>query len=308
MENKLTINSPYLTRLAAWSKERFPLANILTAALGYAVIANLARTTIVEETPLTWKDGLGIAAYVGQLLLLRILDEFKDYESDKIAHPQRVLQRGIILLSELRPLAIISALTGLAWSFCVDQTLGPTVLAWLLMMGFTYLMTHEFFMGKYLRKNLFLYGLSHSFISVFITFWLFTGARKLMAFDYTVLITMIISLSVAMSYEITRKTFGPKEEHPHQDSYSKEMGISSSLALTVVYNLITFLGFIALYYSLYQSGWWPYLGFLVAYSCTFYPTFNMFRHPSAKARKLNEGGLGLFLLLGYLTLLISLLV
>lgn len=304
MDKDLTINSPYLERLFAWSSERFPIANFISAALGFIVLATVSRST-VADTSWSLVDMLGVFAYTGQLLLLRIFDEFKDYEKDMVAHPNRIIQRGLFLLSELKPLAILSLILGLGWSFAADAGLGPTVLTWIAMMLFTYLMTYEFFIGDWLKKNIFLYGLSHSLVSGFISLWIFTGTRGILAWDFKLVATLIISLAFALSYEITRKTFGLEEEKPLQDSYSRDLGFTASIGLSTFYNLIIFMGYIALCHSFSPSSIWPYAAFLLCYSCTFYPTFNMLKKQDGKARKMAEGGLGLFVLGGHITLLLT---
>ena len=283
MEKSLTINSPYTQRFLAWAAERFPFANLISAALGFSVIAAVARQTLIEPLSFSWKDILGVLAYTGQLLLLRILDEFKDYQTDLVAHPNRVIQRGLFRLEELKPWAAISIALGIIWSVAVDQGIGPTLLCWFATILFTIFMSKEFFIGASLRKNIFLYGVSHSLVSGFITAWLFTGTRGVFGFDDSHSITLVISLAVAMSYEITRKTFGSEEERPHLDSYSKELGPVASFALASIYNLIIFVGYAGLYYGMGKQAWWPYLGFLIAYSCTFYPSLNMLKVQNGSA-------------------------
>ncbi|MAA78914.1 MAG: prenyltransferase, partial [Deltaproteobacteria bacterium] len=78
-----------------WMLERYPPGIIIVHALAYmtsvAVVQGLVSETIVFSY---LREGLGILIFFMFPLILRIMDEHKDYESDCVLHPERVLQRG----------------------------------------------------------------------------------------------------------------------------------------------------------------------------------------------------------------------
>ena len=114
--------------------ERFPVP--VTAALGFATAA--AATARVD----TWATARGAALMFLLLFHLRVFDEHKDYEEDCRHYTERVLQRGLITLRDLKILGGIAI--GLEIVFCALR--GPTPLAaWSVAFGFSVLMLKEFF-------------------------------------------------------------------------------------------------------------------------------------------------------------------
>ena len=75
-----------------YSKERFPLVTYLLLVGGITLSAQLLHSSAID-----WK-GFGVASVALLLFFaeLRLMDELKDYEKDKIAHPGRPLPRGLV--------------------------------------------------------------------------------------------------------------------------------------------------------------------------------------------------------------------
>src|SRR5262245_27757810 len=88
--------------LAEWAHERFPLANGVFFVLLYVLALVVGRSVVSGPIVLSWHDLPGVAALWSFFLWLRVLDEHKDFENDRVAHPQRVLQRGLVTLGDLR--------------------------------------------------------------------------------------------------------------------------------------------------------------------------------------------------------------
>ena len=80
------------------------------------------------------------------LVVMRMMDELKDLDKDRIAHPARPLPRGLISPEEVRSglriaiglLLVVSVFIGLLWNPVAGVLLGLSV-------GYSLLMYREFF-------------------------------------------------------------------------------------------------------------------------------------------------------------------
>lgn len=106
-----------------------------------------------------------IWAFVGNLvllLLIRVMDDVKDYDKDKIVHPERPLPRGLISVEEtikvinvtLFLLVLYAGMLGVRFSWSV-------AFLFLLQVAYVCLMYIEFGCGEALDKSPIIYGLSH---------------------------------------------------------------------------------------------------------------------------------------------------
>ena len=73
-------------------KERVPVVANLILALGM-----IFSVGALNEAYMNWFDGVFIGITLMAFIIeLRFMDELKDYEKDKIAHPDRPLPRGLV--------------------------------------------------------------------------------------------------------------------------------------------------------------------------------------------------------------------
>ena len=97
MSSPLTHESPLGARLLAWAAERFPAPNGVFCLVLYGAALICGRTSSGQgPIAISAADGAGFLAAYAFLLMLRVFDEHKDFESDGRNFPQRVLQRGQI--------------------------------------------------------------------------------------------------------------------------------------------------------------------------------------------------------------------
>jgi 4-hydroxybenzoate polyprenyltransferase len=90
--------------MLAWLNERFPLRNGLFFVLLYLTTVLVARASVADTVVVRSGDLIGVMALWSFFLLLRVFDEHKDFAADAVAHPERVLQRGLVTLAHLRVL------------------------------------------------------------------------------------------------------------------------------------------------------------------------------------------------------------
>jgi hypothetical protein len=152
------------SRWTVYLTERFPLIPNLLIALGFTMTAReLSGNRDSGLVPVF------VAIFGGMTFLaqIRFMDEYKDYEKDCIAHPDRPLPRGLFTRSEFATfirifnagmlgIAILSGIL-VGWRAGACFAIGT---------GYLHLMFKEFFAGQWLGARPFLYALSHQIILV----------------------------------------------------------------------------------------------------------------------------------------------
>ena len=156
--------------------------------------------------------------------MLRIFDEHKDYELDCLNHPERVLQRGLITLTDLKILGAISVVIQAIITFYIDGGFGMVTQSWLLTIVWASLMAKEFFIGEWLEKRLFLYAFSHMIVMPMAMVWgmyLCTDGAEL---PETIYVLALFAFFSGFTAEIARKLKTPAQEIDTIDSYTKAFG------------------------------------------------------------------------------------
>ncbi|MNR81150.1 prenyltransferase [compost metagenome] len=228
---------PFPKRFKLYLDERFPLATHLVV-----VIAFFFSSYFLAERLLRPGESLfGIPVIAGSvtvlfsLFFLRVLDEFKDYEKDLVGHPDRIVSRGIMPLSELKVVGIVVVGAMLALNALVGL---HAVAACLVVIGFALLMYKEFFIGEWLSKHLVIYAVTHQLITPLICLYVYTLVAFPTAGGWNALFWLQLAMGAGtgLGWEISRKIRFPEEEHDQVDTYSKNVGYeaASALAFTIL--------------------------------------------------------------------------
>jgi hypothetical protein len=211
--------------------ERFPLPVNLIVSAGLAITS---QTLVGAPHRRAW-----IATFWGSFLFsatLRFMDETKDYEKDKIAHPHRPLPRGLFSLSEFsRAIWISLALMVLTASACAYWISLNSGLLYLGVSAYLYLMYREFFLGERLQKKPLLYAITHQIVILGLALFVMESfgsehrelGLRLGAFY----------LGAFFMYEICRK-LDPKA-HPALQTYLSVYGRGRSAALALMVGLLS---------------------------------------------------------------------
>lgn len=297
--------APLAARLGEWSRERFPVAyGVLCVALfGAAVL--YARSHVVDgAVPFSPVDALGFFAAWAYFLLLRVLDEHKDFESDGILHPGRPVQRGVVSLGELRVLAVLGIAMQLGASLAYDGGVGPVTLRWIALMVWTFLMAKEFFAVRWLRERLLLYAVSHMLCMPLAILWLAQMGAGSAAPSRGVYAQAVVAFLLGFVFEIARKTFTPEDERQGVDSYSKVWGTRGApmvMLLLLGAALVTTTMMIAGF----ASGWAAWASVAALGFAMWYPTgaaFSFVAFPTSRGARAVEKAAGTAMLLAYLVL------
>ncbi len=208
-----------------YQRERFPIVAHapLVAAFSFSALcfSSLLRGDIALPGLIP-----ALVAFISALLfflLLRIADEFKDFEEDCRYRPYRPVPRGLVTLNELAIIAIAALLIQLVLALWLTTNL---ILILLLVWGYLALMSKEFFIHDWLKKRPMMYMLSHMLIMPLIDLyatacdWLLAG-EGLPAGLYWFL---LVSFFNGMVIEIGRKIRSPNDEEPGVETYTALWG------------------------------------------------------------------------------------
>ena len=227
-----------LKNLYIYQKERFPIIVnlILIATLSYATIS-YSRNLIDPERGVETIPFLAILVITfTTFFLIRLIDEFKDFEIDKKYRPHLPLQRGIVSLKTLKVIIIVLLLIQI---FTIVFIIPQLWVFYLIVMSYLFLMSFEFFVSEKIEKLPIIYMVSHMIILPVIHLFISTGDWYINNNEphwglYLLLATAFFN---GMVLEFGRK-IKAKENEEH-NSYTRKYGIKKTVAIWLSVLLIT---------------------------------------------------------------------
>lgn len=210
-----------------YQKERFPVIAyaILVAALVAAPLG-LYNQQLLPSLP---NNGLlaVIATFISTLMmfaLLRIADEFKDYEEDLAFRSYRPVPRGLISLRELKYLAILLLICQLMLTAWLGWL---ALLALLALWSYWALMSKEFFAAHWLNARPLWYLFSHMLLMPILALYIITALGLVATLG-----SYLVGCWVAgLLLEIGRKIRHCDDEENGVQSYSKLWGKHKALVI-----------------------------------------------------------------------------
>jgi 4-hydroxybenzoate polyprenyltransferase len=226
-------------RWAIYLGERSPPAALLFISAGVA-LAPMAQRRSIDWALLA----IATAGLFGLLVLMRLGDELKDLEKDRVIHPQRPLPRGLLTVAEAQAgMAAVSLLilAGAGAGSCRWGIPGGILLAGAL--AYIWLMYKEFFLGPALAREPMLYALSHQLVVFPLYGWVgaFAGGDLVASRDY--LAWLLYNFGASMTFEICRK-LDPRA-HRREDTYLHHYGVRTTTAIVCAFVLISVCGGVA---------------------------------------------------------------
>lgn len=272
----------WISKVFLWSLERFPPVQILSAFLTFAITCIPLEN--FENSNWVYLKGTIIVYII--LLTLRILDEHKDFKNDQIAHPERRLQKGLITLKDLKILAFGSTLIFIYLLSTFDIDMG-LILSAIAVFGWMTLMSFEFFVPKWLNRNLIIYSVSHLLISPLIIY--FCSHLVNTHHNEHLPLMMGISFLSAFSYEVCRKIKGKDELIESELNYSNSYGYIKPITLFLVITILNLI--VSMHYQskIAELSSWNILFYIIGIVLTLFSGLYFLKHPLKKSRKLNEG-------------------
>jgi acyl-CoA synthetase (AMP-forming)/AMP-acid ligase II/4-hydroxybenzoate polyprenyltransferase len=221
---------------ATYLRERSPLSALVPlSAMG--AISSLAFKAEFEFKLFI----IGILFNTMLFIQLRLGDEVKDFEKDKIVNPTRPLPRGL-----LQPKQVLSAMNIMILLILIgSMIIGYYYNAWggsslAIATIFGWLMYHEFFIGQELNKSPLLYALTHQVIVFFIYGWIGLSSNPELAQDKIFLGWLVANFGSSFTYEICRK-LNP-DAHPMAQTYAHHYGRQKTAAFCLFFVIFIFGG------------------------------------------------------------------
>ena len=215
-----------------YQKERFPVLvyGLYILCLTFATFFYNTKMLEIESSV-----GVFIVMFVVaflQFLMVRIIDEFKDYDEDKKYRPYMPVPRGLIKLQELRVLFVICVVIQLALTLIVN----PFSFIFLLVLWIVFiLMTKGFFIKKVLDKHILLeVAFDEIMLPVMILY-----LASFIKIDMSILWRLLLlSYVVSWIIEIARKVRCKKDEEKGVKTYTAVFGITKATILLSVLELL----------------------------------------------------------------------
>ena len=232
MSTKITSSPGAVSRPAAWMTfawERFQIPAILVVALAQATSAQYIVSSTLDWSGLVISV-VGIAALA---IIMRMMDELKDLDKDRLAHPTRPLPRGLISPQEVRSGLWIGIGLLLVASVSIGVLRNPLAGVLIgLCVGYSVLMYHEFFAPDLLGVRPFSYAATHQIIIVPIYAFATATALPEATLTQPVLWFALTGLGASFALEVCRKL--DPEAHPVLGTYLSVAGPGRTATSVVI--------------------------------------------------------------------------
>lgn len=247
-----------IKHLWAYLQERFPLqANGVLIVSYFTANYLLALGAVSDKSQpleLSWRFAAGCLVLLFMFFHMRVIDEHKDYEQDRIVHPGRVLSRGLVTLKQLRNAGIVAVIIEVTLSLLLGF---PSFVMCLVVLVFSWLIYKEFFIGEILERRLLANAFIHLLIMPAYCLYVFTAAaeRSFWLAPAPILLYAWVSYGVGLGYEVARKTRAPADERDGLITYSAVMGPYRSAFISL--SALLFSGMVSMIVGAQMDfGWW----------------------------------------------------
>ena len=176
-----------------------------------------------------------------QFLMVRIADEFKDYEEDCKYRPYRPVPRGLIKLSELKVLFILCAIIQVVLTLIFNK---DGIILLLLLWTYLAFMSKDFFLGKVIDKHILFGVLLDELLMPILVLYL----SSYIYIDYSsIWLLLVTSYIISWIVEIARKIRCKEDEEKGVKTYTAVFGIRKAIfILTILEALLMICKFIIL--------------------------------------------------------------
>lgn len=227
-----------LKRIHIYMKERYPL--IPRLILGLIVFLEIHFIILLNEG--VTKFNIGVQEFVGAytvfafLLWLRIADDLKDYETDKVLFPDRPLARGDVYKKDV---VIVCAIVE-AIAVILNVLFMNNILFFCILYFYGYLMSKWFFQKAKIQPSLPLALVTHNPVQMFVNLYIisFTVIKyDLRAVTLTTCMTLWTLYFPALIWEVSRKIRAPKDENDYT-TYSKLFGYKKATRFVMILTIV----------------------------------------------------------------------
>lgn len=215
-------------RLHIYFKEMFPLPSrlfvscVLFFEMYFLVI--LTYKDVMKMPHIGIQEFVGCVTIFAFLLSLRIADEFKDFETDKVLFPERPYPSGKVKTKDLATVLVTINATAVILNIIFMPR--KSLIFYGILLGYGTLMSLWFFSKYKIQKNLILALITHNPIQLFINLYIIAFAcikYNIPLISFTNVVIMFTLYFPGLIYEVSRKTRAPQDETDYV-TYSKLWG------------------------------------------------------------------------------------
>ena len=249
-----------------------------------------------------------------QFLMVRIVDEFKDYEEDCKYRPYRPVPRGLIKLKELKILFVICIILQLILTItCSQNGISYLIILWV----FFALMSKGFFIKKILDKHLLLEVTLDELILPIMVLYLanfipqiylnynssadFTITNSIIFVDSNVWKILVMAYIISWIVEVARKIRCKEDEEEGVKTYTAILGIGKAMGLIFVLETLLMVVQGAI------LGQKNYIWILALYILANIPNILFAKKKTKKMAKLAELSANIYIVIVYCSLVILIL-
>lgn len=231
--------------------ERSPLPALTFLSLGIG-LSSMAGAGVFDW----WLLALVVVMNNFVFIQMRLGDELKDYENDKIINPTRPLPRGLLTADE-----VYRNLIGLLFVLIAGGLLIGVTFSWVAGLMYTicpifaWLMFKEFYIGQSLAKSPLVYALTHQIIVFPLFGWFGVLLNEKFLTNPMFIGWLLANFGASFTFEICRK-LNP-EAHKLANTYAHHYGRPQTVLYTVIFLLYSVVG------ALLAGFFWYSLPFLI---------------------------------------------
>jgi 4-hydroxybenzoate polyprenyltransferase len=245
----------FFTRIRIYLEEMSPIGNMVFGLLffasawcGIALLCHSRNGNLLPPKHVLVSGALTIPL---MLLLLRIMDELKDLETDLLHFPDRPVPRGAVHSSDIKLFGLF--LVGIL--FILNLFFTHAILMFLAVFGYACLMYKYFFLKERISKNILMALATHNPISYLFFFYVVYIYKNNMAAPIHVgriLLLGTVFLCASMSWEIARKIRYPEDETAYQ-TYSMVLGLGAAILMPIILSGASLVVIICLYRDIFSG-------------------------------------------------------
>ncbi len=225
-------------RLAIYFREMYPLLPRfgLAAIMFFEIYFVLLLNTGVKTFQIGFQEFIGVFTIFVFLMILRIADDFKDYETDRRLFPERALPSGRVFKKDLAVvLTVIVTVSVLLNLFFMNNQ------GWFLFLYiYGTLMSFWFFKKDKIQNSLPLALVTHNPVMMILNIYTITFVCYKYGLPLLSLPTILLAFTMyfpSLIWEISRKIRAPKDETEYV-TYSKLFGYQKATRFVQVITLL----------------------------------------------------------------------
>ena len=236
-EEKVEEKIGFFKKWYMYQKERFPVGvyGLYIFCIVFAVFCYCNYMNKIEEIKYCFLIPMFVFSFL-QFLMVRIVDEFKDFEEDSKFRPYRPVPRGLVTLKELKVLFVICLLIQIAIAVTLNvKNIGLLIGFW----AFFFLFCKDFFIKKYLDKHILMTVAIDEILVVFLALYISSFVHSINSMMWIILLVVYL---VSWVVEIARKVRCKKDEEKGVKTYTSVLGIGKTIfVLFIVETLLMLL-------------------------------------------------------------------